>query len=184
MMNAAITSVLFASEGGAPTYESHHWLLPETFEIIYGGTASVLVIGSLIKFAGPIIKKSLAARTERIQNEIDNARNARTNAEAEAQQIRSALGDISSERSRILAEADAAAAAVLSEGRARVATEMADVEAKALADIANASGRVQDELASDIKRLARIASDKVIASAMNDSVRQDLIENFISGVAR
>jgi F-type H+-transporting ATPase subunit b len=177
MMNAAN---IFA----AGTYESHHWLLPETFEIIYGGTASVLVIGALIKFAGPIIKKSLAARTERIQNEIDNARNARTNAEAEAQQIRSALGDISSERSRILAEADAAAAAVLSEGRARVATEMADVEAKALADIANASGRVQDELASDIKRLARIASDKVIASAMNDSVRQDLIENFISGVAR
>jgi F-type H+-transporting ATPase subunit b len=181
MMNAAITSALFAAEG---TYESHHWLLPETFEIIYGGTASVLVIGALIKFAGPIIKKSLAARTERIQNEIDNARNARTNAEAEAQQIRSALGDISSERSRILAEADAAAAVVLSEGRARVATEMADVEAKALADIANASGRVQDELASDIKRLARIASDKVIASAMSDSVRQDLIENFISGVAR
>jgi F-type H+-transporting ATPase subunit b len=176
MMNAAILAV--------GTYESHHWLLPETFEIIYGGIASTLVIGALIKFAGPIVKKSLAARTERIQNEIDNARNARSNAETEAQQIRSALGDISSERARILAEADAAAAAVLSEGRARVANEMADVEAKALADIANASGRVQDELASDIKRLARIASDKVIASAMNDSVRQDLIENFISGVAR
>jgi F-type H+-transporting ATPase subunit b len=184
MMNEAITSVLFAAEGGAPTYESHHWLLPETFEIIYGGISSVLVIGALIKFAGPIVKKSLAARTERIQNEIDNARNARSSAEAEAQQIRSALGDISSERSRILAEADAAATVVLSEGRARVSTEMADFEAKALADIANASGRVQDELASDIKRLARIASDKVIASAMNDSVRQDLIENFISGVAR
>lgn len=173
-----------ASLIAAGTYESHHWLLPETFEIIYGGLASTLVISALIKFAGPIIKKSLAARTERIQNEIDNARNARTNAEAEAQQIRSALGDISSERSRILAEADAAAAVVLSEGRARVASEMADVEAKALADIANASSRVQDELAADIKRLARIASDKVIASAMSDSVRQDLIENFISGVAR
>ena len=142
------------------------------------------MIGALVKFAGPMVKKALAARTERIQNEIDNARNARTSAEAEAQQIRSALGDISSERARILAEADAAAASVLSEGRARVAAEMADVEAKALADIANASGRVQDELAADIKRLARVASDKVIASAVNDSVRQDLIENFISGVAR
>ena len=165
MMNVVITSILVASEGGAPTYESHHWLLPETFEIIYGGISSVLVISALIKFAGPVVKKSLAARTERIQNEIDNARNARTNAEAEAQQIRSALGDISSERARIMAE-------------------VADVEAKALADIANASGRVQDELAADIKRLARVASDKVIASAVNDSVRQDLIENFISGVAR
>ena len=183
MMIEAITSVLIAAEG-PPTYESPHWFLPKTFEIIYGGIAATLVIGALIKFGGPFVKKSLTARTERIQNEIDNARNARSNAETEAQQIRSALGDISSERSRILAEADAAAATVLSEGRARVATEMADVEAKALADIANASGRVQDELASDIKRLARIASDKVIASAMNDSVRQDLIENFISGVAR
>ena len=183
MMIEVITSVLIAAEG-PPTYESPHWFFPKTFEIIYGGLAAVLVIGALIKFVGPMIKKSLAARTERIQNEIDNARNARSNAETEAQQIRSALGDISSERSRILAEADAAAAVVLSEGRARVAAEMADVEAKALADIANASGRVQDELASDIKRLARIASDKVIASAMSDSVRQDLIENFISGVAR
>jgi F0F1-type ATP synthase membrane subunit b/b' len=61
---------------------------------------------------------------------------------------------------------------------------MADVEAKAIADIANASSRVQDELASDIKRLARVAADKVIEKAVSDSVRQDLIENFISGVAR
>ena len=103
MMNAAITSVLFASEGGAPTYESHHWLLPETFEIIYGGTASVLVIGALIKFAGPIIKKSLAARTERIQNEIDNARNARiAAARADADQKNAAA--------RAAAQGDVAAA--------------------------------------------------------------------------
>jgi F0F1-type ATP synthase membrane subunit b/b' len=73
-----------ASLIAAGTYESHHWLLPETFEIIYGGIASTLVISALIKFAGPIVKKSLAARTERIQNEIDNARNARSNAETEA----------------------------------------------------------------------------------------------------
>jgi len=121
-----------ASLIAAGTYESHHWLLPETFEIIYGGIASTLVISALIKFAGPIVKKSLAARTERIQNEIDNARNARSSAETEAQQIRSALGDISSERSRILAEADAAAAVVLSEGRARVAAEMADLKRRLL----------------------------------------------------
>ena len=46
--------------------ETHHWLLPETAEIIYGGIASVLVIGALVKFAGPQFTKFLNARTERI----------------------------------------------------------------------------------------------------------------------
>ena len=68
MMNSVITSILIANEGGAPTYQSHHWLLPETFEIIYGGISSGLGISALIKFAGPMVTMSLAARTERIQN--------------------------------------------------------------------------------------------------------------------
>jgi F-type H+-transporting ATPase subunit b len=181
-MNSLISRLITASKDGPPTYETHHWLLPETAEIIYGGLASVLVIGALFKFAGPMIKKSLTARTERIQGDIDNARNTRANAEVEASRIRTALGDINTERSRILAEADTQAAAVLAEGRTRVAAEMADVEAKAMSDIANAAGRVGDELRAEISRLSAVAIERVVASTVNDSVRQDLIENFISKV--
>jgi F-type H+-transporting ATPase subunit b len=180
-MNSLI-SVLIASEGEALTYETHSWLLPETAEIIYGGLASVLVIGALIKVAGPMIKKSMAARTERIQNELESARATKSAAEAEAARIRTALGDINGERSRLLAEADAQAAAVIADGRARVAAEMAETEAKAMADIAAASGRVQDELRAEIKRLSAIAIERVVAQSMDDKVRQDLIEGFISKV--
>ena len=45
---------LLASEDPNVT---HHWLFPETAEIIYGGLSSVIVIGGLIKFAGPMAKK-------------------------------------------------------------------------------------------------------------------------------
>jgi len=178
----SLLSLIAATPGGPLTYETHHWLLPETAEIIYGGISSVLVIGALVKFAGPMAKKALAARTERIQGDMDNARNARAKAETEASTIRTALGDINAERSRILAEADAQAAAVLSEGRARVQAEMAEVEAKAMSDIANATGRVGDELRAEISRLSSIAIERVVASTVNDSVRQDLIEGFISKV--
>jgi F-type H+-transporting ATPase subunit b len=181
-MNSLVSLLVSASKDGVPTYETHHWLLPETAEIIYGGISSALVIGALVKFAGPMVKKSLAARTERIQGEMDNARDARAKAETEASTIRTALGDINAERSRILAEADAQAAVVLSEGRARVTTEMADIEAKAMTDIANAAGRVGDELRAEISRLSSVAIERVVASTVNDSVRQDLIENFISKV--
>jgi F-type H+-transporting ATPase subunit b len=150
----SLLSLFSATPGGPLTYETHHWLLPETAEIIYGGLASVLVIGALAKFAGPMIKKSLAARTERIQADMDNARTTRETAEV----------------------------AVLSEGRARVQAEMVEVEAKAMSDIANAAGRVGDELRAEISRLSAVAIERVVANTVTDSVRQDLIEGFISKV--
>lgn len=182
-MNSFLAVLIAAGgEGEHSTFETHHWLLPETAEIIYGGLASVLVIGALVKFAGPMIKKSLSDRTARIQADIDSAKSTRDAAEVEAGRIRTALGDITAERARLLAEADSQAAAVIADGRARVAAEMADIEAKAMADIANAAGRVREELESDIKRLSRIAVEQVVANAVNDTVRQDLIENFITNV--
>lgn len=168
--------------GAADPTQTHHWLLPETAEIIYGGIASVIVIGSLVKFAGPMAKKSLAARTERIQNEMDGARNARESAEVEAAEIRKALGDIGAERSRLLAEADSQAAALLADGRKRITAEMADIESKAAADIAAAAERGNDELRSEITRLAAVATEKIVSSTVDAATQQGLIEDFITKV--
>ena len=175
----SIISTLLAA--GDPS-QSPHWFIPKRFELIYGGLASVIVVGSLVKFAGPLAKKSLTDRTEKIQNEIDSARQAKAAADAEAVQIRTALGDIDAERSKILAEADRQAAALLTEGRARIEAEMADIEAKAMADIANASSRVGDELRAEIVRLSQAATDRVVRSALDERAQQGLIEDFISKV--
>ncbi|MEY2710706.1 MAG: synthase subunit [Actinomycetota bacterium] len=174
-----LKSVLVAAEG---SFETHHWLLPETAEIIYGGLASLIVFGALYKFALPMFKTSLAARTERIQKELDDAKSQRENAENEAARIRTALGDIQAERAKLLAEAEAQAATVLADGRARITAEAADLEAKAEADIAAASGRLNDEIKSEIARLSSVAVDRVVKAALNDAAQQDLIEGFISNV--
>ena len=174
-----LKSVLVAAEG---SFETHHWLLPETAEIIYGGLASLIVFGALYTFALPMFKTSLAARTERIQKELDDAKSQRENAENEAARIRTALGDIQAERAKLLAEADALAATVLADGRARITAEAADLEAKAEADIAAASGRLNDEIKSEIARLSSVAVDRVVKAALNDAAQQDLIEGFISNV--
>ena len=117
----AVTALIAAED---PT-QTHHWLLPETAEIIYGGLASVIVFGGLFKFAGPMIKKSMKARTEKIQKELDGAAAARSKSETDAAGIRQALGDIEAERRKILAEADAQATAILADGRARLVKEVA-----------------------------------------------------------
>lgn len=180
-MSIGLISALVASETADPT-QTHHWLLPETAEIIYGGLASVLVFALLIKFAGPALKKGLAARTERIQKDIDAAAAAKNAAESESARIRTALGDINAERTRLLAEADAQAATLLSEGRARITAEVADLEAKAEADIAASAARSGDELRAEISRLSSVAAERAIVATLDAKTQQDLIENFISNV--
>lgn len=162
--------------------ETHHWLLPETAEIIYGGIASVLVIGALVKFALPQFQKAMVARTERIQKELDASANDLAAAEADAARIRTALGDIASEKARLMADAKAQADALLKDGRARLAADVADLEAKADADISAAAARGSDELRTEIGRLAGVATDRVLASVLDDSTQQTLVENFIAKV--
>lgn len=162
---------------------SIHWLWPAQAELIYGSIASIIIFGALYKFAGPAVKKAMAARTERIQQELDESEAAKTAAEAEAAGIRQAAGDIDAERERLFAEADAQAQSVLAEGRARLEQEVADLEARADADIAATAGRANDELRAEISRLAAVATDRVLADGvLDDATQQALIENFIARV--
>lgn len=157
-------------------------ILPETPEIIWGGLAALIIFALLVKFAGPAIKKSMAARTARIQGELDGAAEARTTAAAEATHIRAAKGDIAGERARRLAEADAQAAAVLEDGRVRVEQELRDIEARVVAEIAATGNRAGDELRAEIARLSNAAVDHVVSGSLDDATHQELIESFIARV--
>jgi F0F1-type ATP synthase membrane subunit b/b' len=112
-------------------------------------------------------KKSFAERTARIQKQLDDAAAAKVTADGDAKNIRAALGDVASERARILAEADAQAASVLADGRARITSEIAELEAKAEADINAARGRGSDELRNEITVLASRATPLVVAATLN-----------------
>jgi F-type H+-transporting ATPase subunit b len=161
---------------------THHPILPETAEIIYGGIASLLIFALLWKFAWPQIKKGMQARTARIQAQLDESNTASTEAAAEAARIRQAKGDIDAERQRMLADAEVQAAAVLEEGRARLRQELLDNEARGQADIAAARGRAGAELRAEIARLSSAAIDQVVNGAIDGATHQQLVEAFISRV--
>ena len=155
--------------------------MPESYEILYGTIASLL-FALLFKFAGPLVKKGMAARTAKIQGELDAGESDRAAAEAEASRIRSAKGDIGAERARILAEADTHAASIRADGATRLAAEIADLEARADADIVASSGRVDAELRAEIARLSSAAVDHVVTGSLDEATHQELIESFITRV--
>jgi F-type H+-transporting ATPase subunit b len=161
---------------------SKHPIFPERQEIIYGGLASIIVIGLIVWKGWPLAKRAMAARTQRIQDDLDASSSARTSAEAEAARIRQALGDIESERARLIADAEEQAAALLADGRARLEQEVAELEARAEADAAAAVARSGDELRAEIARYAAAAADRVVSQSIDDAIQQELIETYISRV--
>ncbi len=184
-LNLFAASVLQADEplpnDGVGTVSLHPIWAPLKVVVI-GGLATLIVFLLLWKFAWPSISAAMKARTQRIQDELDQSAAAREQAEAEAAQIRTALGDVDAERERLFAEYDAQAAALLEDGRARLAAEIADLEAKADADIATAAGRGAEDLRAEIARYSSDAIESSVRTSLDDAAQQDLIENFIARV--
>lgn len=172
----SVRSSVLAAEGA---FESHHWLFPETKEIIWGGLAFLLVFGALWKFALPQFKKAFAARTERIDKDLRGAADARQAAQQAATTIRSQLGDIEAERARLLAEADAQAAQLLVDGRARLDAEAVELEAKAAADLSVGQSRLAGEVQAEVAAIAAAATRRLVSSQLDDSTQRDLVEQFI-----
>lgn len=186
-MSVFTTIALLAAEGEPHRDDNgqvvtHHWLLPEQAEIIYGTLASAIIFGLLWKFAWPAIKKGLEGRTAKIQSQLDDGTQAKASAEAEAAQIRQAKGDIEGERARMLADADAEAEALLTDGRARLEAEIAELEARAAADLEAAAGRSGDQLRNEMIRVTGAATERAVAESLDDATQQELIEAFISKV--
>ncbi len=157
-------------------------ILPPIKEIFIGGAATLIVFAAIWKFAGPAIVKGLRDRTARIQGELDGAAEAQVDADRQAAEIRTALGDIDGERTRLFAEADAQAELILADGRVRLDHEIAELRTRADADIATASSRSGDELRNEIGRYSSASIERVVAETLDDAAQQELIESFIQRV--
>jgi F-type H+-transporting ATPase subunit b len=174
--------MMLAAAGEHDPSQTPHWLLPEDYEMIWGIPASILIFALLIWKAGPVIKKGFNDRTARVQAQLDEATDDLSAAEAEAAEIRRALGDLDAERARMLAEADEQAEALLRDGRTRLDNDVIELQAKADADIAALATRSIDELRSEIARLSAAAAEHVVNGQLTEEVHRDLIESFIQKV--
>jgi F-type H+-transporting ATPase subunit b len=179
----SLPTMFIAAEEGHAIDETHHWLLPETAEYIYGGIAFVVVMLLFWKLGVfKAIGKAWKDRTAKVQQQIDDSAAARATAETEASDIRRAAGDIAAERSRLLADADVQADQLLVDGRARIEVEVAELEARAGAGIASAAHRSGDELQGEISRLAAATAEQLVHGALDEATHQRLIEDFIAKV--
>lgn len=155
---------------------------PATPEIVWGGIAFLIVLGVLMKFAFPALKKGLKARSDQISEDLEAASRAREEAEAEAAQYRAQIGDARSEGNVIVEEARADAERIRREVVARAEAEAADIRERAQEDIRLAQERAVSDLRAQVADLSIGLAEKVVERNLDRDTQIALIESYINSV--
>jgi F-type H+-transporting ATPase subunit b len=155
---------------------------PAKPEIVWGGLAFLIVLGVLMKFAFPALKKGLKQREETIRDELEGAARAREEAEAEAATYRAQIGDARSEANTILEDARADGERIRREMVERAEAEAAVTRQRAQDDIRHAQERAMSDLRSQVTDLSIELAEKVVEQNLDRQTQVALIDRYIDSI--
>jgi F-type H+-transporting ATPase subunit b len=155
-------------------------ILPPVSELAWGTAAFAVVFLGLWKFAIPALKKTMTARSAKIEGDLNAAAKAKSDAESEAATYRSKIGDANAERDRILDDARTEADKVRKDLIARAETDAADIRQKATDDSAAQGTRLKGELEGHVKRLSVDLAEKVVGANLNRDTNNALVDRYIA----
>lgn len=171
---------LIATEDHGP----NGWFLPSDMKEFWWSTAAFLVVFSLLIWKLlPALKKAMAARSDRIRDELVEAERGRVDAEAELSSVRAKLGDADAEADRIIAEAKDQAETVKSDLISRADADAADVRTKAEIEMAASTGQAAADIQAAVASQAATATEAVVTSNLDQATHADLIDRYIEQVS-
>lgn len=157
-------------------------VFPKVSEMILGGLAWLLVMGALVKFAFPALKKGMKAREDRIRGDLEAAEHAKQSANTELEQYRAQLADARNEAGRIIEEARQAADQVRRDLVARAETEAAELRARAQEDVRLAGERAMADLRTQVAGLSIELAEKIVERNLDRDTQMALVESYINQV--
>ena len=158
-------------------------ILPAKNEIIWGTISFVVLLVLLSKFALPGIKKAMEGRTERIKGDLDQAEQAKADAQAILDDYKAQLADAKNESARIIEEARQQADALKKDQEQRLQTELAEMRTRAAADVEAAKVQAIADLRSEVANLAIGAAEVVVQRSLDRETQLQLVEGYINQVA-
>lgn len=155
---------------------------PATPELIWGSLAFLIVLGVLVKFAFPTLKKTMAERQAKIRDDLEGAEAAKAEAERERDDYRSKIQESRQEAVEILEAARGDAERVRADIIARAESEASEIKARANDDIRLATERAQADLQASVKDLSIELAEKVVERNLDPETQRALIDSYIAQV--
>lgn len=180
-MSAEEAAALAESEAES-CVEAPNPVFPEMNELIWVTLAFLLLLAVGIKVAYPAITAAMAARSDKIREDLEAAERTRLDAERAAADYRASLGDAESESARIMDEARAAAEAYRASQKTAADAEAAEIRAKANTDADSIKSQALSDLRADVVQLAVGAAEQVVQRNLDAAAQAELIENYINQV--
>lgn len=134
----------------------------------------------LSRYAFPPILGYAAAREERIQKSLDEAKQAREDAAALLEQQRRELAEAKEEAQRVIAEGKQDAEKVRAELLERAREEQQELVAGARADIQRERERAVETVRREAVDLALAAASKLVSERLDSERDRKLVEDFLS----
>jgi len=164
--------------------EAHHpnsKILPGDLNEVYiGSVAFLIVVGLIVKLAGPAMAKGFSARSKAIEQELADAAAAKEQAEAQLVESSADLPDVDAEAERILAEAKETAARLKQDLIAQATTDAEELRTRGNAEVDNLRRQAVADLSTEISTLARGAAEALIDETLDQAVQSDLIDGYIT----
>jgi F-type H+-transporting ATPase subunit b len=173
------TAVIFASEG-EPALQV--FFFHSLSEVIVTSLASIIVISLLWWKGMPPAKAALAARTQRIESEIEGSDHARRDGESRLAQASQRVADAENERQRTLVEARQTAEALKQQIITRAEAEAEALVVRSGADIDSSKNQAIADLRAEVGELALGAAQAVVAASLDADTQADLIDGYIEQV--
>ena len=159
------------------------FLPADILEFAWSAAAFGVVAIAMILKVLPLIRKGLAARSEGIRKEIEDAKRSRVNAEAELSELRNKLGSAEDEKQRLALEGQSTAEQVKADLIARANEDAASARTKANVELAASSGQATADIQAVIADQATVATESVVKANLDAQTHADLIDRYIEQVS-
>lgn len=144
-------------------------VLPAADELLWGSLAFLVLVGALLKFVFPRLKKGLEERTKRIQGQLEEAERTKRDADQVLEQYRAQLNDARQEVQRIIDEGKRTAEALKADIVAKAETEAREIVQRAQADVAGERDRAVAQLHDTLRDLSIQLASRVIDKELSSS---------------
>ena len=185
-MHVLASVITFAQEhGGEAEAEPSgtDLILPAIDELLWGAIAFGIVLYILTKKAFPILRKTVEAREQQIQSDLEGAENAKAEAEQAKAQYDRQIADARGEANRIIEEARQSAEQVRKDLIAKAEKDAAAITARAEQQIGAERQRTMQELQGTIGKLSIDLAEKVVGRSIDASSQKEFVDSYIRDVA-
>ena len=162
--------------------EAPDYIMPELKEVIWGGGAFLVLLALMMWKGFPAVKRIMNERSEKIASDLDQADQAKSDAQAVKTQYEAELADAKSEASRIIDEARQQAESLRSHLQERAESDIADMRSQAAADLEAARERAMSDLQAEVADIVVGAAERVVEANLDAEAQTRLIENYIDQV--